>query len=201
MWSKFDPNDYDYFLVVDLEATCSKDSSIPRNEMEIIEIGAIMYNTERHEVADSFDILIQPTRNPILSDFCKELTTITQNALCEAPKFEEAFTEFVNWYKSFHPENNKILFSSWGFYDKHQILKDCEYFGVEYPFSEEHLNIKKYFQNSYGLKRGIGVSDALKLIGMFFEGTPHRGIDDARNITRILETTIKKNLLDRDEKS
>ena len=33
-----------YFLIVDLEATCSNDGSIPREEMEIIEIGAVMLN-------------------------------------------------------------------------------------------------------------------------------------------------------------
>ena len=29
-----------YYLVVDLEATCSDDGAVPRDQMEIIEIGA-----------------------------------------------------------------------------------------------------------------------------------------------------------------
>ena len=33
---------YQYFLVVDLEATCSDTKEVPRQEMEIIEIGAVM---------------------------------------------------------------------------------------------------------------------------------------------------------------
>jgi len=33
-----------YFLIVDLEATCSDDGTIPSQEMEIIEIGAVMLN-------------------------------------------------------------------------------------------------------------------------------------------------------------
>ncbi|NER49069.1 MAG: exonuclease, partial [Symploca sp. SIO1A3] len=30
----------DYYLIVDLEATCANDHSVPRHRMEIIEIGA-----------------------------------------------------------------------------------------------------------------------------------------------------------------
>ncbi len=32
----------------------------------------------------------------------------------------------------------------------------------------------------------MGVGQALRRVGLRFEGTPHRGIDDARNIVRLL---------------
>jgi inhibitor of KinA sporulation pathway (predicted exonuclease) len=31
----------DYYLIIDLEATCSNVGEVPRHEMEIIEIGAV----------------------------------------------------------------------------------------------------------------------------------------------------------------
>lgn len=196
MWEAYNPLDFDYFLVVDLEATCSNDGTIPREEMEVIEIGAVMYSRKDMKVVDEFDTLVRPTRNPILSEFCEELTTITQNKVCEAPDFPEAFSMFVKWYESFNPEENKILFSSWGEYDKNQLLRDCAFHGVKYPFGVKHLNIRKYFARSHGRKRLIGTRKALSSIGLKFRGTPHRGIDDARNIARLLENAIAKELLD-----
>ena len=36
----------------------------------------------------------------------------------------------------------------------------------------------------------MGVGGALRYLGLEFEGTPHRGIDDARNIARIYSEGI-----------
>lgn len=196
MLDTFDPLEYDYFLVVDLEATCSMDGSVPREEMEIIEIGAVMFDRKQMKVIDEFDTLIRPTRNPILSDFCKELTTITQNAVCEAPEFKESFGNFVDWYKSFDPEKNNILLSSWGVYDKNQLIQDCNFFGVEYPFNDNHLNIKKYFSKVHGKRKQYGMAKALRIVGLELIGIHHRGIDDARNTARLLEVSLKKQLID-----
>jgi inhibitor of KinA sporulation pathway (predicted exonuclease) len=196
MWSAFNPLNFDYFLVADLEATCSRDDSVPRDEMEIIEIGAVMYDRRSMSVVSEFNTLVKPTRNPVLSEFCKELTTITQNKVCEAPVFTEAFGSFVEWYESFSPLENTTLLSSWGNFDKNQFLRDCAFHGVKYPFGVRHLNIKEYFSWAHNRKRQQGIIKALCSIGMSFEGTHHRGIDDARNAARLLENAIAKSMLD-----
>ena len=36
----------DYYLIVDVEATCADDGSLPRQRMEIIEIGAVLLNSK-----------------------------------------------------------------------------------------------------------------------------------------------------------
>jgi inhibitor of KinA sporulation pathway (predicted exonuclease) len=41
-------------LVVDLEATCDEDHRIPREETEIIEIGAVLVDAERLEPVEDF---------------------------------------------------------------------------------------------------------------------------------------------------
>ncbi len=42
------------------------------------------------------------------------------------------------------------------------------------------------FSRSQGLKKKQGMAEALKLCGLKLEGAHHRGIDDARNIARML---------------
>ena len=73
-------------LVVDLEATCCNRNSFPRTEMEIIEIGAVMTDSQ-FEVIDEFQSFIKPVRHPELTDFCKELTTISQQEVDSALGF------------------------------------------------------------------------------------------------------------------
>ncbi len=79
-----------------------------------------------------------------------------------------------------------VTFASWGAYDSKQLRSDCEYYGYKYPFTQE-FNIKAFFQDVYDVR--TSVKKALNKLKFKFEGTPHRGIDDARNIARILKRT------------
>jgi inhibitor of KinA sporulation pathway (predicted exonuclease) len=50
---------YQHILVVDLEATCCDIQSIPRHQMETIEIGAVMVDTASLETADHLNNLVR----------------------------------------------------------------------------------------------------------------------------------------------
>ncbi len=88
---KFKPEIYDYFLVVDLEATCCEDESLPPNERETIEIGAVIVDLKTFQVQGEFQTYIKPVRHPILTSFCQELTKIQQDVVDQAPFFNEAW--------------------------------------------------------------------------------------------------------------
>jgi len=171
-----------YYLIVDLEATCSNDNSVPRDEMEIIEIGAVVVDAKSFINVAEFDIFIRPVRHPNLTEFCKQLTTITQQDVNSAKAFPAALQEFIAWKSAFAD----CLFSSWGNYDRSQFHQDCAFHQVAYPFSEAHFNVKEAFSKALNTRRRFGVGEALKRLGLEFEGTPHRGIDDVHNIARII---------------
>ena len=42
----------DYYLIVDLEATCSNDDSVPRRRMEIIGIGTVLLDSNNLRIED-----------------------------------------------------------------------------------------------------------------------------------------------------
>ncbi len=171
-----------YFLIIDLEATCSDDGIIPSEEMEIIEIGAVMLNRSNWEIDSEYQQFIKPVRHPQLTEFCTELTTITQQDVEMAPNFPEVISQFKEWIDSY-PKN---IFCSWGNYDKNQFIQDCEFHNVDYPFGAEHRNIKKEFSLYIGdKKKRFGMTQALEKLGIELQGTHHRGIDDARNIAAI----------------
>ena len=170
-----------YYLIVDLEATCSNNGAVPRDEMEIIEIGAVMQDSRTFEVESEFQTFVRPARHPELTEFCTALTGIVQTNVAVAPSFEQALDAMKDWMSDF----NDALFCSWGDYDRKQLLQDCEFHQIAYPFHSGHLNLKAEFGSTVG-RRKLGIVEALRHLGMDFEGSHHRGLDDARNIARII---------------
>jgi 3'-5' exoribonuclease 1 len=171
-----------HFLVVDLEATCCDDGRFPRDEMEIIEIGAVMVCARSHQTVSEFQSFICPVRNPELTDFCRTLTKIRQSDVDSAPDFASVLKDFVEWANRFRT----FEFCSWGDYDRKQLAQDCLYHQVEYPFDSSHINLKAQFATMNHRRRRMGVPAALSSVGLSFSGTHHRGIDDARNIALLI---------------
>lgn len=174
--------DFKHLMIVDLEATCCDKKTIEREQMEIIEIGAVMVDRVSMEIKDEFQTFISPTINPTLTDFCKELTSIKQHDVNNAPDFMGAIIDFKHWMEEF----DDFVFCSWGSYDKKQFKQDCNHHQVPYPMNDEHINIKDSFAYAQGIKRGIGMAKALKRAGLTLDGNHHRGIDDAKNMVKLL---------------
>lgn len=168
-------------IIVDLEATCCQDGSFPRQEMEIIEIGAVAVEATTAQILDRYQSFVRPVRHPHLTDFCRELTSITQGQVDTAFEFPQVLEEFGRWLASFPDQD----FCSWGAYDRNQFEQDCKYHGVPYPFPGPHRNLKLEFSERRGERKRYGLAGALRALGLEFEGTHHRGIDDALNIARI----------------
>ena len=91
-----------YFLVVDLEATCSDDRvAVPRDQMEIIEIGAVMIHGRTHSALSEFQNFVRPVRNPALTEFCRELTGIAQSEVDAALGYKDVLSKFVEWFSTY----------------------------------------------------------------------------------------------------
>jgi inhibitor of KinA sporulation pathway (predicted exonuclease) len=169
------------YLIIDFEATCCDKGGVVRNEMEIIEIGAIALDGNGPGIQDEFQSFIKPVRNSQLTEFCTSLTSIKQSMVDEASEFPVVMKRFTDWISKF----DNPIFCSWGNYDKRQLKQDCTYHNVIYPFSDEHINIKQKFSNNMGYEKGLGLGRAIKTVGLNFRGTAHRGIDDARNMAML----------------
>ena len=175
------------YIVIDFEATCCNKGSVARNEMEIIEIGAVALEYNGPAILEEYQAFIKPVRHPKLTKFCSSLTSINQEMIDQAEDFSTVMGDFSLWIEQFeHP-----IFCSWGNYDKNQLNQDCAYHNINYPFSDEHINIKQLFSDKMGHKKGLGLGKALKSVGLRFNGTAHRGIDDARNMARLSDYIFK----------
>jgi inhibitor of KinA sporulation pathway (predicted exonuclease) len=174
-------NAFTHYLVVDLEATCDEHHRIPREETEIIEIGAVLVDAESLAPVEEFQTFVRPVRHRTLTPFCIRLTTIRQADVDGAPRFHEALMKLRAMVAG-----RAVRLASWGAYDRDQLARDARRHGIALPFGSAHTNIKDAFVRLAGEGRGLGTVAALRRVGLRFEGTHHRGIDDARNIARLL---------------
>jgi len=166
------------YIILDLEATCWEKKDVQPNE--IIEIGAVCVDDDQ-EIIGEIDLFVKPKVHPILSDFCKKLTTISQEMVDDAPLFPEAIKAFQDWIKGFKDD---YILCSWGFYDKTQFKNDCTLHKLDTRWLKNHISLKHQYSDFRGIA-GAGMPTALKKEGLTMEGTHHRGIDDAKNIAKI----------------
>lgn len=170
------------YLVIDLEATCDDQGSVPSEEMEIIEIGAVLLDPASWQIKEEFNAFVRPVRNPRLTPFCVQLTSITQPDVDRAAGFVEVIGQLQDWLCPFR----LTAWGSWGNYDRRQIQQDADFHGIGFPIDTQHFNLKDRFTKRLKLPRGPGLGKALDIAGLAFEGTHHRAIDDARNIARLM---------------
>jgi 3'-5' exoribonuclease 1 len=166
------------YIIVDLEATCwERKDKLPN---EIIEIGAVCID-ENKNIAGETDLFVKPKVHPKLSEFCTELTSITQEMVDWAPLFPDALQQFQAWIKSFGEE---YILCSWGFYDRVQFENDCKLHKLDTSWLHHHISLKHQYAKIKNIKP-VGMKAALKKEAISLEGTHHRGLDDAKNISKI----------------
>jgi len=175
----------DYFIVIDFEATCES-TNPPGYLHEIIEFPAVLVCAETHEVVSEFHAYCRPTNSPILTDFCKELTGITQLQVDSAAPFPTVLRRFDEWLKQMVPTGTFCIATD-GPWDIDRFLKQqCRHLQLDIPhYFHRWVNIRKHFSNFYKISNA-NVELMLQHLGLEFQGRPHSGIDDSRNIARIL---------------
>ena len=171
-------------LVVDVEATCWQGDPPPGEQAEIIEIGWAVLDVPGGAVEQAGTLLVRPQRSKI-SDFCTRLTTLTPDMVETGVSFADACRVLEDTLGSRHS-----AWASYGEYDRRQFKRQCEDFGVPYPFGDTHVNVKTLFALVHGLPREVGMAGALKRLDRPLVGTHHRAGDDAVNIAGILASLI-----------
>ena len=176
----------DKIVVVDVEATCWKKKPPEGQINEIIEVGVCYFDLSSGEPEQNRSILVKPERSKV-SAFCTRLTTLTQEQVDEGVTFAAACAALEQQF-----DTRSYLWASWGNYDQRIFASQCALFGVPYPYSDYHMNIKMLFATHANNGHKVGMMRALKMSNLVPEGVPHRGVDDAWNIARILGLLIKQ---------
>ena len=174
-------------LVIDLEATCDDGDGLPASDMEIIEIGAV-WATAEGNVLDTFQALVRPVVRPQLTPFCRQLTNIQQADVDGALLFPTVAARLASFAQRHQAPG--ATWGSWGQFDAKQLARDCERHGIQNPLAAfEHVNLKRRFAKARKIKE-VGMARALQMVGLPLDGSHHRGLDDARNIAKLLPWSL-----------
>lgn len=192
-----------YLLCVDLEATCDEypagltdeqkqehKLAVHRDDMETIEVGAVVLDLHRDwKIVSEFTSFVCPVLNPVLTDFCKRLTTIEQVDVDGAGTYAEVRHQLDDYLATFKAEG--LMWCSWGDYDAKQLTVDAVRNSCEPMLSDlSHTNAKKWHWKIVHC-RAMALRPAVEDWGLEWSGRYHRGIDDARNLGALMGEILR----------
>lgn len=171
-----------YYIILDFEANTDE-------KKEIIEFPSVVVKDE--EIIDQIQIYVKPTV-PI-TEFCTELTGISNETVAEAPDFKTALKMYSTWLSQYLGQ--PFTFITDGAWDLDTCLPNqCKLSGIKIPgfFREPPINIKKLFK-SHTHQRYTNIKSMLDYYGLEMHGRLHSGLDDCINIARVW-IELSKNL-------
>ncbi|KAF9533379.1 ribonuclease H-like domain-containing protein [Crepidotus variabilis] len=213
---------YDAFLVVDVEGTCKlgTDFNYPNEIIEfpvcIVEwrdrsedgLGSVL------EVVDEFRSFVKPTWRPTLSNFCTQLTGITQEQVDSSPHFPEVLEHLEAFLvknglieQGTRQRLKKFCWCSDGPFDiRDFVVKQCYISQVQMPpwLQSDVLDVRSTVLQYLSVlppasipqltttqggitRRSLNIATQLKVLELpEFQGRQHSGIDDTRNVAKVL---------------
>ncbi|KXJ11771.1 3'-5' exoribonuclease 1 [Exaiptasia diaphana] len=106
--------------------------------------------------------------------------------------FGQVLDEFHIWLKKHElGTKHKMAVVTDGPWDIARFLVlQCEISNIMLPkWSKRWINLRKHYRNYY--KTRCKLIDMLENLGLHFEGRPHCGLDDSKNIARIMIKMIQ----------
>ena len=205
------PQPYDYFCVLDFEATCVAQSrSASGFQPEVIEFPSVLLEARTMCAVDEFQTYVRPVINPTVSAFCTELTGIQQHWVDTAPPFVDALSQHTAWLRQHGLEvggarGHSVVCVTCGDWDlktmlpgQLRLLGDLSG-GPSRVAVPDHLrrwvNIKMIYHQCVPQGRRSKASDMtgmLRGLGLKLEGKHHSGIDDCRNIASIVRALAQR---------
>ncbi|XP_044344754.1 ERI1 exoribonuclease 2 [Triticum aestivum] len=175
--------DFDFFLVVDFEATCEKDARI--YPQEIIEFPAVLVDGATGLILSAFRRYVRPRHRPVLIQFCRDLTGIRQEDVGGGVDLGEALWLHDAWLKAAtagagNKRPVRLAVVTWGT-------------GIEKPsYFDRWINLRIPFQAALGGGGRVNLQEAVRAAGLDWEGRLHCGLDDARNTARLLAEIMRR---------
>ena len=172
-----------YLVVVDFECTC-EDQEEPFLH-EIIEFPAVLLDLHSRREVRHFHSFVKPTERPVLSDFCSRLTGIDQATVDEAEPLDRVLVKFGAWLDGFAGEDYSLAADCQSDL-RHFLLPECRRKKIRVRDAwRSWVDLGRHLMVHFDLRRPGNLQMKLAKVGLTFEGTPHRGLDDARNIGRL----------------
>jgi inhibitor of KinA sporulation pathway (predicted exonuclease) len=180
-----------HLTIFDLEFTAWEGSVArqwlgPGEFKEVVQIGAVRLNLQSLALEDSFDCLVRPRINSVLSDYVENLTGISNRRLTEeGVDFEIAYRRFLGFAKG-------GTIAAFG-HDEWVLEENIRLYGLkDLPPLPEFLELRDWFSQRGVDPRGLHSCDIGPKLGVPFEGQKHDALCDARSIAAGMTVLLKR---------
>jgi inhibitor of KinA sporulation pathway (predicted exonuclease) len=177
-------------VVFDLEFTAWEGSMAnhwlrPGEFQEIVQIGAVQVDAD-FNTGNTFDMLVRPRINPVLSPYLERLTGITNEALrAKGVDFAEAYRAFLAFTECLPI----IAFGR----DDLVFIDNLRLYGMsDAPPLPPYLNVKIWMEEQGIDMRGLHAGDVAPSAGVPFSGHKHNGLDDALSVAAGIAALIAR---------
>lgn len=192
----------EYLCILDFEATC--DDADPTLVHEVIEFPSVLLRRDPRSLTrewctvSEFRRFCRPRDRPILTQYCKRLTGITQQQVDTGMPFPAALAEHTKWltrHLGQHPDlasaTHTFAFATCGRWDLETMLGiERTRYGTAMHVPAAYtrfINVKAVFQRFMGEPKQLGMAEMLLRLQQPLIGRHHCGIDDCRNIATIVK--------------
>ena len=134
----------------------------------------------------------KPIHNPILTDFCKELTAITQEEVNNGIEFKQALRNHMEWLMEHGVDMENLIFTTCGRWDlKTALPNNLKLFNLERAgkYYKKIINIKDEYKKFYKFKT-INLVEMLEKINEGFDGRLHSGLADTRAVGKLFARMV-----------
>ncbi len=165
------------YIIMDLEWNNSYMKSAEKFINEIIEIGAIKFDSELNTV-DTFSSLVRPVVSRKLRSRIKNLTHITNEEVRNGEPFSQVIKRFAEWV------GDDALIMTWGDTDIRTLQTNFKYFlnTKNIDFITKYADLQKFCQCFINMEniQQAGLSYAAECLEIDPEKYPHhRALDDS----------------------
>ena len=170
-------------VVFDLEFTAWEGSlasrwTRPGERTEVVQIGAVKLDAGGLAIVDTFEILVQPRLNPVLSDYLVALTSITNEMLAARA------VDFIPAYRAFLDFAGPATIFAFG-RDDLIFADNLKLYGCGRAFrAPPYRNVIPWFAENGIDLAGKRACDTPEAVGLAFEGHKHDALADARGVAR-----------------
>lgn len=176
----------------------SLDCEYAQPSKKTIQIGAAAYHLPTGELLGTFETYVDPKE--LITAYITGVTGIKDQDVTGAPSIVEAFEYLRTFHKKHKCFKNPIVWGAGKLNDSQHIYQEA------YPTEELQalhdnfmgyrvIDIKGTYQSIQILHNKTvsgGLKDVCDIVGIGFEGDPHRALNDAKNAFRLWFYLTKK---------
>ncbi len=158
----------------------------PGEHKEIVQIGAVLVDARTLVERSSFQVLVRPVKNPVLSDYLVDLTRITNERLArEGVDFATGVTRFLAFAED-------AVLHCYG-RDDRIIAANAALLGLAHVWPDRPaLNLKDWLLEVGVPLAGVNSGALSKHVGSVSQGVAHDALVDARSLAEAVRYLVAK---------